>query len=274
MGGLRKVMLLIVLLALIPNAKAEINYFFQVQDNGETNTTIEITAPIQFKIPPDANPSIEGGTLEKEENTICAKTEEIAIITYATSYYTRKEKGVWHFEAETPSSTSIELTLPQQVHVVQSQPNANFEKEENWKLTWQNTTNSITVSYVSVNQASFTQEKPIRTQNKNLIITILLLVAIGIYLVISKRKVPFLKPKITDGQLNIMRAANPNEALVMQILLKYNGRIKRNTLEKETKLSKSSLASTLKNLEKKNIINIDRTFFVHYITLTDWFKSL
>src|SRR3989338_3613373 len=65
---------------------------------------------------------------------------------------------------------------------------------------------------------------------------------------------------ITEAQMNILRAANHNEGVVLRVILKHNGQVKRNMLEKETKLPKSSLASSLHNLEKKNIIEIDRTF--------------
>ena len=82
------------------------------------------------------------------------------------------------------------------------------------------------------------------------------------------------KPNITEGQMNIIRAANENEAKVLTLLLKHNGHLKRNVLEKESGISKSSLASALKNLEKKNIVGIDRSFHVHYITLSPWFRKL
>ena len=45
-------------------------------------------------------------------------------------------------------------------------------------------------------------------------------------------------------------------------------------LEKEDQLAKSSLASALENLEKKNLVKVERTFHVHYITLSSWFKEL
>lgn len=80
--------------------------------------------------------------------------------------------------------------------------------------------------------------------------------------------------RLTDGQMNILRAANHNEALVLRVLLRHNGQLKRNALEKESGLSKSSLASSVHNLEKKNLIEVDRTFHVHYVTLSKWFKEL
>lgn len=81
-------------------------------------------------------------------------------------------------------------------------------------------------------------------------------------------------PNITEAQLNIIRAANQNEALIIRIIARNNCHIKRNILEKESNLSKSSLASSLNNLEKKNIVQIDRTFKVHYIKFSDWFGDL
>ena len=79
---------------------------------------------------------------------------------------------------------------------------------------------------------------------------------------------------MSDGQLNVIRAASSGEATVLRIMLKHHGHIKRNALERESELSKSSLASVLKNLERKKLLEIDRTFFVHHVSLSDWFRNL
>jgi len=50
--------------------------------------------------------------------------------------------------------------------------------------------------------------------------------------------------------------------------------MKRNKLERESKISKSSLANSLNNLEKKNILEIDKTYVVHTVKISDWFNKL
>lgn len=274
--GWRKGILLLVLILLAPSIRAEVNYLFEVAENGETFVTIDLDQKTSITFPPDADsPEIEEGTLEYvNENTAIADTNTTATIRYASSYHTRKEKGVWHFEALTKAD-NIELILPQAVHVVQTTPKATLVKEETWQLTWENA-NNISASYVQVNQAELTPiQKPQKFQTEIILLIVILAITAAYYVYTSNKKITHTtKPNISEGQLNIIRAANQNEATVIKIILQNNGHVKRNALERESQLSKSSLASVLKNLEKKNIITIDRTFFVHHIALTNWFKEL
>jgi uncharacterized membrane protein len=272
------------LLAAFP-ATAETSYLFHVTDYGETTVTIELTEPAVLELPPDVTaPEVEGGTITSQGKRITVQPGERAIVSYASSYYTRKEEGVWYFEAGIPRADTITVVLPQAVHVVQSIPRAAIVKADSWQLSWEDLGANISVSYVRIAEAAASRQAMLRLPefSGNTFIAGLLialaLAGLGAYLFWRKRQAAVqprqVKPRITEGQLNIIRAANQNEALVLQIVLKHNGYIKRNALERESQLSKSSLASTLKNLERKNIIAIDRMFFVHHISLTSWFKSL
>jgi len=80
--------------------------------------------------------------------------------------------------------------------------------------------------------------------------------------------------KITQGMENVMAALTPNEKLVVKVLLEHGGMLRRNEIARGAKISKSSLAAALTKLEEKKIVEIDRTFVVHNVKLTDWFLSL
>lgn len=80
--------------------------------------------------------------------------------------------------------------------------------------------------------------------------------------------------KITQGMENIMKALTPNEVKVIKVLLNHNGVLRRNEIARGAEISKSSLAVALTKLEEKKIVEIDRTFVVHNVKITDWFKSL
>ena len=54
----------------------------------------------------------------------------------------------------------------------------------------------------------------------------------------------------------------------------YKEGMKRNKLEKLIGLSKSSLAATLHQLERRKIVDIDKSGKVHYVQLSEWFKNL
>ncbi len=276
MGWHIKGIWVLVIFLIVQPALAETTYFFEVAESGETTVKVELTESRLLTLPPDVKePDVQGGTFEKRENGIYVSTNNTATITYTSSYQTKKEAGVWYFETNVKAD-QIKLVLPQAVHVVQTIPKAAITKEDTWQLEWNNITADVSVSYVRVNQAEISQNvirlKPVHIPGQ-LIILIILLATGTAYFLLRKRKTERL-PKMSEGQLNIMRAVNPNEATILKIILKNNGQVKRNILEKESQLSKSSLASALKNLEHKNIVAIDRAFFVHYISLTQWFKEL
>lgn len=71
-----------------------------------------------------------------------------------------------------------------------------------------------------------------------------------------------------------MKALSENERAVIVLLSSNSGEMKRNLLERKSGLAKSSLASCLNMLERKNVVVIDKTSTTHYIRFTDWFKDL
>ena len=66
----------------------------------------------------------------------------------------------------------------------------------------------------------------------------------------------------------------PNELKIVNILMDTPEGVKRNELEKESMMPKSSLASVLFSLEKRNIVVVDKSSAVHFVELSEWFKSL
>lgn len=260
--------LVLALLFAVP-ALADTTYDYMVSDTGETQAEIERDEGVLVSLPLDVPASSDDS------------------ITYSSLYHTRKEQGVWYFDSAIPHADTVTLTLPQSVHVVQSIPAATFTKTNVWQLMWSNITGNITVSYVSTKPVPVVPIQIPLTLPTLPVVILLALIALAAYRYSRRKQEPdkqekptlrrapkTSEPNVTEGQLNIIRAANTNEALVIRTILSHNGHMKRNMLERETELSKSSLASTLKNLERKNIVTIDRTFFVHYIGLTPWFKEL
>jgi uncharacterized membrane protein len=73
---------------------------------------------------------------------------------------------------------------------------------------------------------------------------------------------------------NIMRTLTDNEKKIVELMIESEGHMKRSKLEKKSGISKSSLAAALKNLEKKNIVELDKTYKTHRIKLTEWFDEL
>jgi uncharacterized membrane protein len=79
---------------------------------------------------------------------------------------------------------------------------------------------------------------------------------------------------LSEEKQNVLKALTGNEIKVVTLLLENRGGMKRNDLERKSGVPKSSLASTLHNLEQRNIVRVNKEYTVHYVELTEWFKSL
>lgn len=79
---------------------------------------------------------------------------------------------------------------------------------------------------------------------------------------------------MTPGKKEMMETFNENDLLIVNFLLDCRGKSKRNVLERKTIISKSSLSMALRRLEKRRIIEVDRTATTHYVKLSDYFLRL
>jgi len=71
----------------------------------------------------------------------------------------------------------------------------------------------------------------------------------------------------------MLKTLSDNEKKVIDLVIKSGG-MRRNVLERESGLAKSSLATTLSQLEKKKLVAVKRETTVHYVDVTGWFKGL
>jgi len=80
--------------------------------------------------------------------------------------------------------------------------------------------------------------------------------------------------KITKGMKAIMGTLTQNELAVVEILIKHNKTLTRAEISRGTGISRSSLSAALTRLEQGKIVEVDRTYIMHSVRLTEWFKSL
>jgi uncharacterized membrane protein len=79
---------------------------------------------------------------------------------------------------------------------------------------------------------------------------------------------------MTGGKKEMMETFNENDKAIVGFLLSSQGKSKRNELERKTGISKSSLAKAINRLEKRKIIEIDRTSTTHFVKLSEYFLKL
>ncbi len=80
--------------------------------------------------------------------------------------------------------------------------------------------------------------------------------------------------EITKGMKDIMMTLTQNELSVVEILIKYDKTLTRAEISRGTGISRSSLSAALTRLEQGKIVEVDRTYMMHSVKLSNWFKSL
>ncbi len=96
------------------------------------------------------------------------------------------------------------------------------------------------------------------------ILIALIVAAIAAYVNLKRRQKRLLMGKM-------MGVLSGNEYMVVDILLKKGGGLKRAEVERASGLSKSSLAAVVNNLERKKVISVDRTYTSHYLEVRESF---
>ncbi|MEW6295470.1 MAG: hypothetical protein AB1467_04210 [Candidatus Diapherotrites archaeon] len=298
------IILSIFLILLSVSAKAiSLGYQSIVAENGNALVIIRLqgSGTINVPLPEDApqNLEVEDALYVKASNGIDVSIGSAvsASVYFTSSLLTEKNEGNWLFTLSLPEgfeSISVSISLPKNSVINSTSPKAAISESDTSKIVEWNAippgTKTASIGY------SF-KETPQEEQGTDLILIVLVILAVIIIaliiffvfrsknkkieskeskgeLVAVKEELPAVKEKITQGQKNLLKAFTENQRKVVELLLNYNGEVKRNQLEKESRISKSSLAATLYQLEQRNVISIDKTNVVHFIRLTDWFKGL
>ncbi len=263
-------------------------YKITVLENGNAQVLLSLngTGTINIPLPLDVpSPSVEGGLYLDAPNGIdlFVGTARRASVGYESTLLTTKSDA-WNFEMLLPNldGALITVSMPRDVEIINASPNASVTKtsvatELRWNLSSTNGT-AIAARYRFVALQNETRaETPAPQPQVQQSYAIYALVFVILFAVIATLALRLRKPeeiRATSGAENVMKTLTENELTIVKLLLANGGGMKRNKLERESKLAKSSLASALYRLEQRNIVNVDKTSAVHYVKLTDWFRSL
>lgn len=293
------VIIALIMLSTHVNAKST-EYSVIVEENGnslvlialEGGGTYELMMPLDVSYPQVLNAiyveSASGVDVSVAEG-------EPATVAYQTSLLTEKDGGKWTLNMKLESDTTQTMvSLPKKARIISTNPKAVYSENEDSKNAVFNQATKINIEYTfEPTQAStttlinilppttkqqITTTTLVETKKEGLdeitSLTIFILGAI-VALAIAAAAYIYLKTKDSSNTLKKqMRTLSGNEYKIVDTLLKNEGGMKRNDLEKIASISKSSLALTLNNLERKNIIEVDRTNSTHYVEVTEWFKNL
>ncbi len=274
-----KLWVILLLLLVLPSVQAVgSNYSIVVQENGNSLVIIGLRGDgvINLPIQPDVKDiRVKGGLFIQNNQSIevsIGSTQE-AVVMYKTAMLTTKEGNSWHFSLSAGRSDTVTVAMPKDTLIVQTNPNAMIESGNYTKLIWKNPSAAIEVDYKFQEEtlkpsAGTTDSNDTPIHSGWVLVLPFVLIPFAVVAGLALRKA---RPSKKE---NIIKTLSNNEALIVKLLLQNRGGIKRNQLERASKLAKSSLANTLNTLERKNIVEIDKTNVTHYIKFTRWFHEL
>ncbi len=277
-------------------------YDITVAENGNSfvflslagNGTIHVPLPLDVE-----SLNVENAIYIQAENGIdILLSDDSAVVTYTSALLTSKTGDEWNFETKIPDFDSIYATvsLPRNVIISKSSPKNGFMKnlENSTDISWelQNPKGeNISVYYLfsETTEAKITlttipeeleEKKEIDKTFYYFIVAAMIMVLILYYLFVyrksEEKKEDNRKDEIvlSKEKRNVMKTLSGNEIKIINVLLENKEKMLRNDLEKVSGIPKSSLSVAINNLERKNVIQVDKSEWTHEVELTEWFKSL
>ncbi|HIJ99914.1 TPA: hypothetical protein H1016_00035 [archaeon] len=276
---------------------ATADYNIVVNDAGDSLVVLNIVGSGEIRIPLPldvSNPEVRGALYVPAENgiDILIGPSGKASVAYDTSLLTAKSGGTWVFDLDLVKwmDKKVTVLLPPHAEITSTTPRGAIEQlSDSKKVTWNvdQYAEKVSATYTLAERATL---KPALISP--ILLGILAVVFVGIIALAYAR--PGLLPKqkvekrrfiqrpavierkslITKEKQNVLKTLTENELKIVNNLLTNSGSMKRNKLEREAQIAKSSLASALATLERRNVVQIDRTYTVHTVELSDWFRKL
>ena len=246
------------------------DYQVTAKENGQALVIVTVTGVGLYRLPLQSDVQdikVKGALYNIENNTALLSIGSTgkAVMLYKTDTLTTKRGDRWTLQLEsTLSNSSVTLYLPKTAVIIRTNPQALVEDSDFKKVSWQGNLSVLEVDYRFADQEATSDPSWLYAGA----------VALGAMSVLAVNLAIKHKKNSGKNKVNLVKTLSENEALVVNILQQNSGQIKRSRLEKLSKIAKSSLASTLKNLERKKIVEVDRTFTTHLVKTTKWFDEL
>ncbi|OGI14995.1 hypothetical protein A3K63_03150 [Candidatus Micrarchaeota archaeon RBG_16_49_10] len=252
-----------------------IEYYIIVEENGNSVVVMTIKGSGLINVPIDAaaeNIDVQGALYSVNNDSIdvaIGSTREAAVV-YSTPSLTRKDAN-WQFSMDLVDSelTTAVIAISSNATIIETQPKAFIDEHDFKEAKWTDNVTEISMDY-------YFQSRPIIppvNRGKWWLIPLGILAVSGI-----AGGFIFMRKSREDSKLkskeNVLRTLSDNERKIVEMLIGGKGQMKRSKLERESQISKSSLAAALKNLERKKIVELDKTYKTHSVKLTRWFDEM
>ena len=278
MNLVKPVVAVLLVLAMLP-AVWGASYDVLVQESGNSIVvaSVEGSGLHVLTLPIDAIPEVRGALYLQEDNILSLSigSTEKAIVAYQTNTFTSKNDA-WKLNINLDGKTKV--SLPKSANILSINPHSFVQETDVKTIEFQEGSAEITYKIENINLQSYLDNLDEHKFEK--IVTYVVLAALclillaGLYFMLRKPKQVKQAAIKTSHKSNVIKTLSSNEKKVVEILLQNNNETKRSLIERESRIAKSSLASTLNQLENKNILEVDRNNTTHFVKLTDWFIDL
>jgi uncharacterized membrane protein len=267
------------------SAFASISYTVDLDREGDASVTLSLIDENESQVilPEDStNFRIVGGSYHTSNNTafVAAGKTGLASFSFSSSLLSEKSGSVWILSFNPPENSTVTVFMPAYSTIKSVSPNA-------IRIFSDDSRTQVDTGFAKRVSISYELEDQPTIQKNDLQVEFIVLAAaiLAAALLLAwalrrketdnlgkKEKEPTFK--LTEGKKQMMETFNENDMIIVNFLLEHGGRSKRNVLERSIEVSKSSLAVALNRLEKRKIIEIDRSATTHYVRLSDYFLKL
>ncbi|MBD3304357.1 hypothetical protein GF343_04370 [Candidatus Woesearchaeota archaeon] len=276
MNLVKPVAVLLFVLAMLP-AVWGASYSVMVQESGNSIVlaSLEGSGLHNIELPADAVPEVRGALYLQEGNVLSLSigSTEKAIVAYQTGTFTSKD-NTWKLSINLGGPAKV--SFPKSANILSISPQAFVTETDVKTIEFPEGSAEIAYQIENINLQSYLDNLDEHKFEK--IVTYVVLTALflilfaGLYFVVRRPKK--VKESKTSHKNNVLKTLSNNEKKVVQILLDNNNEAKRSQIERESKIAKSSLASTLAQLENKKMVEVDKTYTTHFVKLQPWFIDL
>jgi len=271
------------LAAAVQTQALSVEYYAVIQENGDAVVVANILGNGTFtaQLPADVTEVKVRGALYVMDN----RTVELSVgssgeaaMLYRTSVLTEKEGSRWLFAMEPAGAEKLTVAMPNNTVVSWTEPMALMNSSSVLMLIWDAPAKvSMEYAFGMQNSAGGLDETDGKGSG-DFGMTLLMPAGIAVFVALAglaALRARKMKRETTEkNRENIMRTLSNNHRLVVSLLLQSGGAMKRSHLERKSGLAKSSLALVLRDLERKKIVEVDRSFPSHHIKFTEWFNGL
>lgn len=290
-------------LLVVTMASASFIYTVDTDYSGFSSVTLSIQGndSVIVTLPSDASSfAIVGGsyTLANSSAFVSAGPTGFTTFSYDTSLFTSKTSSGWKLSFTAPQYASVLVYMPIYSDIDDSYPQAKTVSADTSNILLQYDNPGMVTIYYSLTQPPQSAVQGNQSQSYALIAVVIVVIVILVLIVlkwpslsqsmkhskdeavanskpnavIEMERIPTLE--MTNGKKEMMETFNENDLKIVNFLIGSNGKARRNELERKTEISKSSLAMALNRLEKRKIVEIDRTATTHFVKLSEYFLKL